>query len=128
MNTTLKSSDLLPITQPYHVVPWSYNGTEEVESIPENVVDWILVELRVTPIPEAALPEAKLPDWPKALFLKSDRTLVDTDGSTLPALGRAVITPGNNLYVIVRHRNHVAIMSTEEMINTGNKVCIRFYN
>ncbi|HSP88887.1 MAG TPA: hypothetical protein VLN45_12195, partial [Ignavibacteriaceae bacterium] len=46
MTTTLLNNGHLPLTQPYNQNPWNYNGTESVSSIPSNVVDWILVELR----------------------------------------------------------------------------------
>ena len=44
MNTTINSS--LPKTQPYNTSPWNYGGQESVNSIPQNVIDWVLVELR----------------------------------------------------------------------------------
>jgi FtsP/CotA-like multicopper oxidase with cupredoxin domain len=118
MSDLLRTSNLIPLTQPYNVAPWNYPGTESVASIPVGVVDWVLVELRDAPTPDAALPATVVPGWPKAYFLKSDGTIVDLDGVSLPNIGNPVIT--NNLYVIVRHRNHIDIMSaTSPTLTTG---------
>ena len=110
---------LVPLAQPYNVAPWNYAGSESVVSIPSGVVDWVLVELRDAPSPATALAATTLPGWPKAYFLKSDGKIVDVDGSSLPNIGNPTIT--NNLYVIVRHRNHIAIMSaTGVPVSSGN--------
>ncbi len=46
MNTALNKADLIPLTQPFGSAPWNYQGQEQLNEIPENVVDWILVGLR----------------------------------------------------------------------------------
>ena len=46
MSTYLNVGGLIPLSQPYNTSPWNYSGTESVSSIPSNVVDWVLVELR----------------------------------------------------------------------------------
>ena len=119
MNTTLKSGGFIPLSQPYNVEPWNYSGTENVPSIPADIVDWVLIELRQAPTPEEATPGTVLSDWPKACFLKSDGTIVTLDGSSLPDIGNPVIIPGNNLYLVIRHRNHIAIMSSTVMTISG---------
>ena len=124
MNTTLNSAGLIPLSHPYNVAPWNYSGTESVAAIPAGVVDWVLVELRQAATPAEALPDTKLPGWPKAIFLKSDGSLVDLDGSTFPEIGNAEIT--DNLYLIISHRNHIAIMSATEMAGTGNNYSYDF--
>jgi hypothetical protein len=49
MTTILNAEGLIPLSQPYNNVPWNYNGTEYVGSIPNtDIVDWVLIELRVT--------------------------------------------------------------------------------
>ncbi len=125
MSTTLKTGALLTLSQPYNITPWNYAGTETVTSIPADVVDWVLVELRQAATPEAALPgTTTLPGWPKACFLKSNGSIVDLDGITPPALGNPTIT--TNLYVIIRHRNHIAIMSAAGMTLTGSNYVYNF--
>lgn len=42
--------NLVPIVsdhQPYDTLPWNYQGNESLDSVPENMVDWVLIELRV---------------------------------------------------------------------------------
>jgi hypothetical protein len=124
MNTALNNApQLIPLEQPYHDAPWNYLGTAPVASIPAGVVDWVLVELRDAATPAAALPATKLAGWPKALFLKPDGTIVDTDGVSLPALGNPEIA--GSLFVVIRHRCHIAIMSAIGMTLAGNTY---FYN
>jgi len=124
MNTALKTGGLVPLSQPYNVAPWNYAGTETVASIPADVVDWVLVELRQAATPAEALPGTVLSGWPKACFLKSNGSIVALDGASSPALGNPVIT--SNLYVIIRHRNHIAIMSAAGMTLTGSNYVYNF--
>jgi len=112
MNTTLNTLGKIPLAQPFNVAPWSYTGTESVASIPANVVDWVLVDLRDATSAANATPATRLSGWPKAYFLKSDGSIVALDGTSLPDIGNPTIT--NSLFAVVRHRNHIAILS-----NTG---------
>jgi hypothetical protein len=107
MSTFLNSSNVIPLSQPYNTSPWSYAGTESVTSIPQNTVDWVLVELRST---ETTVVETR------AAFLKNDGTLVDLDGTSnikFPS------TPEGEYYVVIKHRNHLPVM-------TANKVGIGY--
>ncbi len=100
MNTYLGDNDLLPHSQPFNTAPWNYTGTESVTTLPAGVVDWVLLELRTTPTGTAVAR--------RAAFLKSDGSIVDTDG-TSPVTFNSVAA--GDYYIIVRHRNHLAIMS-----------------
>ena len=118
MGTTLNTGGRLPLAQPYNTAPWNYTGTESVGSIPNsNIVDWVLVELRDATTPALATSGTRI-FGPKAYFLKSDGSIVDVDGSSMPILGNLSVT--NNLYVIVRHRNHIAVMSSVGMSLSGH--------
>jgi len=117
MNTALNPAQL-PLGQPYNTLPWSYTGTETVGSIPAGVVDWILVELRQASTPEAALPETKLSGWPKAFFLKNDGTVVSLSGSPTLDMGNPAVS--SNLYAVIRHRNHLAIMAANPLGLSAN--------
>lgn len=117
MNIDLVTNGLLPYNQPYDGAPWNYAGTESVVTFPPNVVDWVLVELRDATAPELATPATKLAGWPKAMFVRTDGQLVDLDGF-LPEIGNPVVN--NNLYIVIRHRNHVDIMSADGLLLTGN--------
>ena len=106
MNTGIHAQ--IQLTQPYHnITPWFYTGAESVPSIPAGVVDWVLVELRQAPNPASATSATILVK--RAAFLKSNGSIVDLDGTSLLDLGNPTIT--DNLYIVVRHRNHLAILS-----------------
>ncbi|MCK6623353.1 MAG: hypothetical protein L6Q94_22935, partial [Calditrichia bacterium] len=100
MNTILNDNGWLPLSQPYNRSPWNYAGAEAVDSLPAAVVDWVLVGLRISPetSDEAA----------RAALLASDGTLLDTNGVA------GVTFEGveyGDYYIVVYHRNHLAVMS-----------------
>jgi hypothetical protein len=115
MNTTLRTGGLLPLTQPYNTAPWSYAGTETVASIPAGVVDWILIELRQADAPANATSGTIISK--RAAFIKSDGTIVDVDGTSALRFYNTNIT--QNLYPVVRHRNHLAIMAATGVTKTS---------
>jgi len=101
MNTTLRTSGFIPLTQPYNTAPWNYTGTEQVTSIPPNVVDWVLIEIRTGTTGATRVLR-------RAVFVRNDGIIVDTNGaSPVQLLG---LTAGS-YYVVVRHRNHLSVMS-----------------
>lgn len=122
MNTALKSASLLPLSQPYGGASRYYGGTEHVAIIPADVVDWVLVELRQAATPVTAV--TTIAGWPKAYFLKTNGAIVDLDGISQPIIENPSIT--GNLYVIIRHRNHLAIMSSGGMTLTGYSYIYNF--
>ena len=117
MNPTLNSSGLLPLSQPYNSAPWNYGGTESVAGIPNSdIVDWILVELRDAPGGGSTATSSTIIGQ-KACFIKSDGTITETDGISLPEFE---LTIANNLFVVIWHRNHLGIMSSVPLIRIGN--------
>ncbi len=125
MSEILANNALLPASQPFNTGPWNYAGTESVVTFPAGVVDWVLVELRDAVSPEMAFPSTALDGWPKAMFLKQDGTIVDIDGSRAEVNSLDVV---NNLYAVIRHRNHIAIMSSGSLVLTGNTYVYDFTN
>lgn len=108
MSIDLNTNGLVPLSQPYNVAPWNYSGTESVASIPADVVDWVLVELRETAGgPETATSGTMVKQ--QALFLRNDGKIVQLDGSAEFKVNAPTIT--NDLYLVVYHRNHLAVMS-----------------
>lgn len=105
MNSTLATLPAFPLAQPYNAAPWNYNGSENVATLPANVVDWLYVELRDATFNPVS-------GGKRAVFLLSDGTLRDIDG-TAGATFTGVV-PGN-YYVILRHRNHLAVMSASQL-------------
>jgi hypothetical protein len=99
MTTSLRS--MLPLSHPYAGSPWNYVGGETVTSIPNDVVDWVLVELRTGT-------SASTKVATRAAFIKRNGMIVDLDGvSTVSFVGVA----SANYYVVVRHRNHLPVMT-----------------
>ena len=102
MSTTLNSE--LPTGQPYSSSPWNYNGTENVAggffTSHTDIVDWVLVEIKNSSMVTEGI---------RAAFLKSNGTIVDIDG-TSPVVFKG--RPDGNYYVVIKHRNHLAVMST----------------
>ena len=108
MDTTLNTSSYLPTSQPYNASPWNYAGSENVAAgfftTHTNIVDWVLVELRST-YNGASVGR-------RAAFLTSDGTIVDTTGSS-PVLFNGL--SDGNYYIVIRHRNHLAVMSKDSV-------------
>lgn len=101
MNSTLNTIGSIPLSQPYNVPPHNYAGTENVTSIPPDVVDWVLIEVR-DPLDNTSI-IAK-----RAAFVTKDGTVLDLDGFDgvlFPNLGV------NSGFISVHHRNHLGIMT-----------------
>ncbi len=109
MQTQLNIGDLLPETQPYadpiyDGTPLDYDGPESVPAgffdAHPDLVDWALMEVRAT---ATGPPLAQ-----RAVFLKQDGQMVDLD-ATSPATFSTLIS--GSYFVVIRHRNHLALMS-----------------
>ena len=99
----------LPLSQPYtdpvfDGTPLDYDGSESVAPVPAGIVDWVLVEVRTGD--PSSLPMTI--EGTRAALLKSDGTIVDLDGVGPVTFDGA--SPGD-YYVVVRHRNHIGVMS-----------------
>ncbi len=108
MDTELAAQSLIPLEQPFNVAPWNYTGDEVVTSIPSDIVDWILVELReTTGGPETATSDSIV--MRRALLLRNDGRVVDPYHQT-PEL-KYDIDLNDNIYMVIWHRNHLGVMS-----------------
>ena len=104
-----------PSNQPYNGTPWNYTGTENVVALPANVVDWVLVELRQASTAATATSATIVAK--RAGFLKQDGTIVDLDGTSPLKFYHASVT--SNLFPVVRHRNHMAVMASTAVTKDG---------
>ena len=102
MNTELASRNLLPLIQPFNAEPFNYAGTESVETLPADVVDWILVELRDPNDIDRIITQ-------QAFFLRKDGMLIGLDGSEELFFSG---TSAENYYLALYHTNHLAVMSS----------------
>ncbi len=96
-NTNEMKTDLntqIPLTSPYTEDP------RTVSAIPDNVVDWVLVELRETPTGPPVISHS-------AFIYKDGRIVNDDASSGIIKLN----APENDYYVVIKHRNHLAVMS-----------------
>ncbi len=100
MTTNLQG--LLPLSQPYFSAPWNYLGSETATTIPANVTDWVLVQLRTLPTASSAVATRA------GLLLKTGAI---TDLDAISSLSFTGIGPGY-YYVVIYHRNHIAVMSS----------------
>ena len=106
MNTTIE--DFIPTTSPYT------QDARTVSVIPPDVVDWVLVEFRTTDSSSAIIS--------KSVFLNKDGYLVSDDGSAQILLG---VVPGS-YYVVIRHRNHLAVMSSNSIPTVNDTLTYDF--
>ncbi|MEJ2615247.1 MAG: Ig-like domain-containing protein [Ignavibacteriaceae bacterium] len=116
MNKYLNTSGYIPLIQPFNTSPWNYSGSEIVQSIPTDVVDWVLIELRSATNGATSLIR-------RAAFVKTDGTLVDLDG--LSKVRITGIKPGN-YYVVINQRNHLAVMSDGKVELSSNPTLYDF--
>lgn len=108
----------IPTGQPFFS-KFGYNGTEVIQDpnpstfiTNNNVIDWVLLEIyRGTPPDNLGLYSSR------AALLKSDGTVIDTDGSS----GVEIKVFGNeSYYLVIRQMNHLAVMSSEKIYLPGH--------
>jgi len=121
MHTNL--NPLLPLMQPYnpplpyHGNPapfWLYNGTESVSEMPQNIVDWVLVELRDALSANLAGPQTVI--GKKAALLNENGQIVGLNGEFFQMAAQA----SQGLFVVVYHRNHLPVMSSQPLSASSN--------
>jgi hypothetical protein len=105
----------LPLSQPYLVSPWLYDGTESVASIPDsNVIDWVLVELRDAPDAASATSATRLAR--QAGFILKNGKITAKDGISNMQFGVKV---NQGLFAVVTHRNHLGVLSSSPLPVVG---------
>ncbi len=112
MTNYLVELGLLPLKQPYSMAPFYYNGTEELEDTHSNMTDWVLVEARCGQ-PDLATPDAEtvVVERHAGIILRNG-DIVNTEGDPLLFTR---LSEGQEYYFVVRHRNHIDIMSAEPL-------------
>ncbi len=112
---------ILPLSQPYNATPWNYTGTETVATMPSNVVDWVLVELRDATTASNATLATRITR--QAALLLTNGNIVATDGTSPLFFANGV---SNSLFVIIHHRNHLAILSSNAVTINGENYTYDF--
>jgi hypothetical protein len=117
MSTTLNQSSMLPNSQPYNTPPWNYNGSESFSSGPNaTMVDWVLVELRNATNPQQVIAR-------RAALLKNNGLLLETNG--VEGIFFNNIAAGS-YYIVIKHRNHLSIMSAAPVVLSSNSALYNF--
>lgn len=83
---------------PYNLDP--LRSLERIRTMPDSIVDWVTIEVRTL-----------LSGGDKVYrncLLRADGSLVDLDGKSAVKLP---LTQNGDYYVVVRHRNHLAVMT-----------------
>jgi hypothetical protein len=96
MTTLLNSGSYIPEESPYS------EDVRTVSPVPADVTDWVLIQLRETATGAAVVS--------KSIFLHKSGNLVNDDGVTNQI---SLDAPENSYYIVIRHRNHLAVMSAE---------------
>ena len=106
MTTALSDNEVIPDIQPYSTAPWNYTGSESFNAAPDLTVDWVLVELRNADDPAQVVST-------RAGLLRSDGRIMEPDG-TLGITFKNILY--GSYYIAVRHRNHLAVMSSSPVL------------
>jgi len=103
----------IPTGQPYYAAPWNYNGKEGLNwtnyQVNENyldVVDWVLVSLRT--------------GLKKSTEIESKSGLLKKDGTIFFPQKFCKHPNGTEFYVVLEHRNHLAISSPFTKVNNNS--------
>jgi hypothetical protein len=107
--------DYIPLNQPYVSNPWMYTGSDAVPNIPNpDVVDWILVEIRDAATAAQAIGSAKV--GRQVAWLLRDGSIAGLNGTSNLQFNHSLI---HQLFVVIWHRNHLAILSANPLIKSG---------
>lgn len=123
MNDYLRNDGKLPSTSPYldavTVANTVFNdgGTSGLEPQDNNIVDWVWIEIR-----DANDVSSIIND--RSALLQRDGDIVDLDGIS-PITIEGVT---DNYYVVVKHRNHMGIMSQSSIALSSNNTTVNFSN
>lgn len=94
MRVDLRTAGNLPWTSPYP------QAIRTATNLPADIAEWILLELRKTSAGDAV--------WQQSYLLKSNGLLCEMDGTTVDLI---LNVPAGSYYLVLRHRNHAAVMS-----------------
>ena len=113
-----------PVGQPYSVAPWNYNGTEGdafnfnilgvgKAGYDAAVTDWVLVSLRTETTASSTI-------CTQAGLLLKDGTI------TFPDACNCALTQGQEVYIVIEHRNHLPVMTPTKVAVTASGAAFDF--
>ncbi|MCC7501573.1 MAG: PKD domain-containing protein [Flavobacteriales bacterium] len=121
MNDGLRTLGFIPAAHPYGAAPWNHPGSETVApavlAVTGNnaIVDWVLVELRAS--------------GDNTTVVASAAGLLQRDGDVVATNGTSSLTfnaPPASYFVVLRHRNHLGVMSATALPLTTSSSAVDF--
>ena len=122
MHDDLRVQGLIPLTEPFTALGFEHAGEGGGETIDANilqatginaVVDWVLLELRTGTAANTVVET-------RSCLLLRGGTVVDKDGSSTPR----ITAPPGNYHIVLRHRNHLGVMTAQPITLGGSQVTI----
>ena len=114
MNDALRSAGYLPTTSPYSD-DLTVNASVFTTTGANAIVDWVWVELR-----DAT--DNTVISASRSALLQRDGDVVDVDGTS----ALTISTPSKSFYVVINHRNHLAVMTKATIALTATPAIIDF--
>lgn len=111
-------NNLTPLTQPFDGDPYFYDGDESFDAIPDNAVDWVLLEMRIG-TPSLSNPNTTTVERQACLLLENGQ-LLDTDGFLGIVFSKLAANQG--YHVVIRHRNHLDVITNTSILASSNMV------
>jgi len=96
-------SNIAPLSQPFSVAPWNYNGMESLISFPTDFIDWVLIEARDADNPNIIISQ-------KAALLLADGTITDVN-NFYNGVFFTDLDENESYFFAIRARQHLAILS-----------------
>ncbi|WP_162182443.1 BspA family leucine-rich repeat surface protein [Lacinutrix jangbogonensis] len=121
MRDDLRVNNLLPTTSPYtdalvaDLTVFDAGGTSGLEPINNDIVDWVFVEFR-----DAT--NSSITTASQSALLQRDGDVVAIDGVSDLDLNFAT----GNYYVVVKHRNHLGVMTQNAVTLDASKILLDF--
>lgn len=121
MRDDLRFGSLLPATQPYGVLGYTGKETTTASILATTgttaPVDWVLVELRDASSPTTVIAR-------QAALLQRNGDIAASATNQTELIFTEV--PAGNYYVVLRHRNHLAVMTRTPVSLNSNAVTVDF--
>lgn len=105
MSNNLQAGGLIPLAQPFNTAPWNYMGNENLNSVPTNATDWVLLELRTS---AGGSNSGGVLVATRAALLYNNGNIYDINGNNYVTFNN--IKTGN-YYIAVKPRSNLAVMS-----------------
>lgn len=103
MVVTTDFQNLIPTAQPFNRIPWNYTGTENLNPLPTDAIDWVLIEVR-DGVDNATILETR------AGILLANGEVMDADGMTM-GVKFYNLTHNEDYSISIKTRHHLAVLS-----------------